>query len=163
MSPYDPEPWHDLGVAVAGACAALTGLLFVAVSLNLARILEFRTLPGRAARTLGLLVALLVAGVLLLVPGQPDGALAAELGGLGLFLAASAGTSVRHVRHGESPHSRVVPAAAVLLVPALALLVCGVSLAAGAGGGLYWLAAAVVTGMAGATVNAWVLLVEINR
>jgi len=35
-------------VALAGAAAVLSGLLFVAVSLNMAQILRIRTLPGRA-------------------------------------------------------------------------------------------------------------------
>lgn len=32
---YDPETWHDLFIAAAGAAAALSGLIFVAVSINL--------------------------------------------------------------------------------------------------------------------------------
>jgi modulator of FtsH protease len=39
----------------------------------------------------------------------------------------------------------------------------GASLAAGAGGGLYWVTAAVATGFLSATANPWVLLVEIKR
>jgi hypothetical protein len=43
------------------------------------------------------------------------------------------------------------------------LLVGGTSFAAGSFGGLYWVFAAVVVGLAAGVVNAWVLLVEINR
>jgi hypothetical protein len=39
---YDPAEWHDFAVAAAGAAAALTGLPFVAISINLDRILQFR-------------------------------------------------------------------------------------------------------------------------
>ncbi len=34
MTAYQPEQWHDMFVAIAGAAAALTGLIFVAVSIN---------------------------------------------------------------------------------------------------------------------------------
>jgi hypothetical protein len=40
MTSYQPESWHDLFVASAGAAAALTGLIFVAVSINLAKIVD---------------------------------------------------------------------------------------------------------------------------
>jgi hypothetical protein len=38
---YDPTEWSDLFVANAGASAALAGLVFVAVSINIERILKF--------------------------------------------------------------------------------------------------------------------------
>ncbi|MGY1706616.1 hypothetical protein ACI79C_18775 [Geodermatophilus sp. SYSU D00697] len=164
MDAYRPEAWSDFAVATVGACAALAGLIFVAVSLNLARILEFPHLPGRAAQTLGLLVALLAAGVLVLAPGQPGAALGVEIGAIGLLLAAGTLPPLLRVRPDAAfPERRVVGAAVIVLVPAAALVACGATLLAGSGGGLYWLAGAVVLGMAGATANAWVLLVEINR
>ncbi len=43
------------------------------------------------------------------------------------------------------------------------MIVAGISLLAGAGGGPYWLVAAVVLGIAGALFNAWILLIEIQR
>ncbi|MBB3083884.1 hypothetical protein [Geodermatophilus sabuli] len=164
MDAYDAEAWSDFAVATVGACAALAGLIFVAVSINLARILEFPDLPGRAARSLGLLMALLVTCVLVLAPGQPVAVLGLEHGATGVLLAGSALPPLRGGRADPTaPAYRVLVHAAIVLVPAAALVACGATLLAGAGGGLYWLAAAVVSGLGGATANAWVLLVEIHR
>lgn len=43
------------------------------------------------------------------------------------------------------------------------LIVGGASVLAASGGGLYWIAAGIVFAVAGAVINAWVLLVEILR
>jgi modulator of FtsH protease len=52
MHAYSTAGWDSSFVAEVGAPAALAGLLFVAVSINLTRILQFPQLPGRAAETL---------------------------------------------------------------------------------------------------------------
>jgi hypothetical protein len=161
---YRPEAWQDLAVATVGATAALTGLLFVAVSINLDRVLEYPWLPRRAAATLTLLLALLAAGVLVLVPGQPVPALAAELGATGLVLTLTGAGEARRGPGGTDSRRipRVLPAALVL-IPAAALLAAAATLVLESGGGLYWLAGALVGGIAAACCNAWVLLVEIRR
>jgi len=79
VSAYQLADWANLAVASAGAAAALTGLLFVAVSINLKRILEFPQLPDRAAGTLGLLLTILLVAVVLLAPGQPRQATGVEI------------------------------------------------------------------------------------
>jgi hypothetical protein len=56
MTAYQPEQWHDMFVAMAGAAAALTGLIFVAVSINLEQVLKHRALPPRAVETLSISV-----------------------------------------------------------------------------------------------------------
>jgi hypothetical protein len=51
MRGYDLADWEPFFSAIIAAAAALTGLLFVAVSINLDRILRgAKFLPARAAR-----------------------------------------------------------------------------------------------------------------
>jgi hypothetical protein len=57
MHAYSTAGWESLFVAEAGASAALTGLLFVAISINLERILQGAGLPGPAGEAMVLLVA----------------------------------------------------------------------------------------------------------
>src|SRR5271155_4234791 len=84
MTSFQPDQWHDLFVAVAGASAALTGLIFVAVSINLSRILEYDTLPIRASETLSVMTGVLVLSLFVLVPGQSRQVLGTEILALGL-------------------------------------------------------------------------------
>ena len=69
MHAYDTAGWVPYFAAMVGATAALTGLLFVAVSLNLDKIVKGPAfLPHRAAETLGTLLLVLYASALVLVP-----------------------------------------------------------------------------------------------
>lgn len=165
MSAYDPIGWQDLGVAAAGASAALAGLVFVAVSINLDRILAYPWLPGRVAETVVILAAVLVEALLLLAPGQSRIALGAEMAGAGAaaWVALTVGhlRLLRHDADTTPPHRwpRVV-AGQLASLPAL---VAGASLLLHAGGGLYWLLAGMALSMLAAILNAWVLLIEIGR
>jgi modulator of FtsH protease len=163
---YDLEPWRDLMVATVGALAALTGLLFVALSINVDMIVHLRRLPGRAASTLTMLVVLLLAGVFALVPDQPNWLLGTEIAALGVLATAFCGVAVRP-REDDDPKLNSFmykyQPLLTMLVPCLAVLVGGISLIVEAGGGLYWLAGAFVAGIFACTTNAWVLLIEIKR
>jgi hypothetical protein len=65
--------WSDFFLGEVGAASALAGLVIVAVSINLQRILEFPQLPGRVAEILIMLVGALLASSVALLPGQPLG------------------------------------------------------------------------------------------
>ena len=83
MTSYTTEGWGDLFVAAAGAGAVLTGLIFVAVSVNVAAILEAdkrsgeNFLTGRALEALVALLNVLVISIVGLTPTIPRGMLAA--------------------------------------------------------------------------------------
>lgn len=163
---YDIESWSELMVAVVGAMAALAGLFFVALSINVDEIVRLRKLPGRPAATVAMLVILLLAGILALIPGQAIWLLGAELAALGLGVTIFSAIAMRP-REDDDPKLnsfkyRIQPLL-IMLVPCALLVIAGVSLAAEAGGGLYWLAATFVTGTFACMTNAWVLLVEIKR
>jgi modulator of FtsH protease len=162
---YDPEQWHDLLVATAGASAALLGLLFVAVSINLERILAYEGLPERALETLLLLLLVLVVSIVGLIPGQSNVALGLEL----LVIGASVGVFVlrlpaaRAEETGKEPVSWRLSRIGIRLMGTAPLVIGGLSVLLEAGGGLYWIAAGIVLAIVGAVANAWVLLVEILR
>jgi modulator of FtsH protease len=165
MTGYEPSAWSDFAVAVAGAAAALTGLLFVAVSINIKRILSFADLPARAVQTLIMLVLPLLLALLLLIPQQSRQVLGSQLTVLGLLSGVAFwrvtpwGGGGGAESRGSWLLSRAVPSAAIALLPVIA----GLSLIAGEGEGLYWVVPAVFIALLAGLVNAWVLLVEILR
>jgi hypothetical protein len=82
--------WHDFFLAAAGASAALLGLLFVGVSINLAGIAgeERVDLRARAGQAFVNLVFALVIGLLMLIPDPDPVSIAfglAVIAGLGLL------------------------------------------------------------------------------
>jgi hypothetical protein len=163
---YTTEGWGELFLAEAGASAALGGLLFVAVSINLERIIALRSLPGAALGAIVLLVAVLMVSTFALVPSQPRWVLGAEV--LVVGIAAWSILTAIWIRALRAPipnQPRFVPVISVVVTQAatLPVVVAGVSLLVGAGGGLYWLVPGVAFSLVVAVVNAWVLLVEVVR
>jgi len=162
---YDPSAWSDLFVAVAGASAALLGLLFVAVSINLERILSYEGLPERALETLLLLLGVLIVSIVGLMPAQSHVALGLEVlaiaGLVTLVVVRLPESGVEE--SGRTPTQWRLSRLGVRLLGTVPLLIGGLSLLVEAGGGLYWIAAGIVLAIGGAVANAWVLLVEILR
>lgn len=79
------EAWKVFFVTAAGASATLVGLVIVAISVNLHRILEQPQLPSHGGATVAALVLILVTNMAQLIP-QSGAALAIEISVFG-FLA----------------------------------------------------------------------------
>jgi hypothetical protein len=62
--------WDNFFTAEAGASAALAGLIFVGLSINIAKIISIPRLPRRAIQALIVLLMVLVVSLILLIPGQ---------------------------------------------------------------------------------------------
>ena len=154
--------WDNLWVAVSSAAAALTGLLFVAVSINLARIMAFPTLPGRAAEALIVMFSALVSALFGLMP-QGHMSLGIEWAATGALVIAIATTiqvRSRQKRSSEErPLFRVLSAQGVAVV----YVVGGGFAIAGSHDAPYWIVAGCIVALMAGVFDAWVLLVEILR
>jgi hypothetical protein len=157
--------WHDFFVAQTGAFAALTGLVFVALSINLKQILSSPGLPGRAGEAVTVLVEPVLIGLVCLLPLQSVRALGAELlviAVAGWVVVSTILVTARRALRARPLHQVVirivlVQSATLLIVVAAAVLLTGrVS-------GLYWVAAGTGVCLVVGLTNAWVLLIEILR
>ena len=160
------EGWSDFYVAEVGAAAALAGLLFVAISINVERILKYPSLPGRAGQTLVIVSSALVVGSLALIPEQPRLYFALEALLAGLVVA---GTGIREaihtlsIRKPEDPLGWVVIPLATVIIACAPTLIGALLLIAGIDSGLYWIAIGVILSFLATLQNGWVLLIEILR
>ena len=157
------QGWQDFFVAEARASAALAGLLFVAISINLTRILEYRHLPSRAVEALLALLSVLVIATFALVPAQSALVYAAEIGGAGLVIWAIQTAAL--TRTWKDAHPRAKSTARILTnqLPPLPLVIAGTLLAAGHPTALYWIVPGMLLSFAAGIFGAWVLLIEIQR
>jgi modulator of FtsH protease len=162
--------WHDFFVAQVGASAALVGLLFVALSINVSQILKFAWLPIRGGLTLVGLTGALIEGSLALLPGAGSGPIAV----VSLLAAAttwlcSLALVVLYLRALYKQTKVRVPAswsygfAAAVQIATLPAIVGSAVVLSGRIDGYYWLAAGVLISLVLALYNAWILLIEILR
>jgi modulator of FtsH protease len=152
--------WENFFVAEAGAAAALAGLLFVSVSINLARILQIPALPWRAAEALLALLSVLIVALLALVPGQSAQALGLEICVTGVVLWVAG--SLALVRSDRS-QPRFLLRLLTNQLPPVAFVVAGLLIALGHPAGMYWMVPGTFLAFAAGVLDAWVLLIEILR
>jgi hypothetical protein len=159
---YSTALWLSFGEVLAAVSGALTGLLFVAVSVNSTALAASRALSYRAAQTLVLFMTSVLIAVLLVAP-QPPAALGWEL----LALAVVSGMALlvfdRRAGHGsDQGAARYIERFSPNTVTAVLVGVAGLTFLLKAGGGLYWLIPAAVASLLGGVVNAWLFLVKVT-
>lgn len=157
--------WAGFFAASAGAAAALTGLIIVAMSVNIGTIIAIPGMTSRAGATIAALVLALVSSVAALIPAQPATLLGVEVLVVGLGAGCLAVDSCYRIvaTRGTGSLRAATAKCLVLLLQVTPFVVGGVLLVAGLPGGLGWIAGGVLAVFVGSVLNAWVLLVEILR
>ena len=152
--------WHDFFLGQAGVSGGLVGLLFVAISINLERILEFSALPEKALEALYTFSAVLFVSSLGLVPGQSPKLFGLEILIVGLIFWMTQVRALFKTRKSEyETYSRY----ALNQIPPLSAIVAGASTYAGLENGIYLVVPSIFVCMIAGIYLAWILLIEIRR
>lgn len=155
MLPYpnDPAAWQNFYVMMGGANAALTGLVFVALSIHLREVLEHPLLRPRAVIALTVLTTQIVIAAIVLTP-QSSQLMGAEIFGVNAaFLAVDLRNRVAFT---------LTPARLFSLLIRFVYIYAAVSLFLGVGGGFYVLALIVVITLGRTMANCWALLTALG-
>jgi len=157
--------WDDFFTAEVGAAAALAGLIFVGISINLQRIVALPLVANRSFQALLILVATLALESLLLVPDQSATLLGVET--LGVAVASAIVLNEierRNWRRVEAKYVEVLRTHTIeIQLPYAFAAVGGIALLAGAPWALYWFVPATLVSFLVAILEAWVITVEILR
>jgi hypothetical protein len=157
--------WENFFLGQLGASATLAGLVFVAISINLKKIMESSYLPNFALEALIAFVTTLFVALLMLIPTH-----AFVVWGIGALVLgllnwmAMIWLYIDTLRKIEVSHR--LPVATRLLLyqlAAIAILAAGLTFLVWGAAGFYWIVAATVLSFLAAFSDTWLLVVEINR
>jgi hypothetical protein len=151
--PYDPAAWQNFYVMMGSANAALTGLVFVALSIHLKAVLDHPLLKPRAVIALTVLATQIVIAAIVLTPQAPN------LMGVELF-ALNASFLAVDLRNRRS--FSISPGSLLTLAIRFVYIYSAISLFLGVGGGFYVLAFVIVVTLGRTMASCWALLTALE-
>jgi modulator of FtsH protease len=163
--PLHLEDWQTILSVQAESAATLTGLVFVAISINLMKIIVFPGLPSRAAESILQFLQVFFICTAAMVPGQSSTPIGTEILCIALFSwVMQLIAQVRYARLNTGhPKLWLIIRLTQTQLASLPFFVAVACIFMGARSGLYWLVLGFVFSFIAGVANAWVLLVEVVR
>ena len=160
---YQPAAWHDLYIALCGASAALTGLLFISTSLHVEGVMKVPFLRLRASTNTALSTMLIIEAAVVLLP-ESYSTIGLELFALNLLTAAFDHGRIILARIRGNLNARKPPIGRSVWVWTSSFLgiAGGLSLWLRVGGGFYLITAHYLLGVSFVVSSAWSLMVEVE-
>ncbi len=159
--------WSSFNATFVGACAALGGLIIVAISVNLEKITESKALAARAGASIAVLILGLINSGAALVPGQSLRFLGLEVllfSAVVIFICwPTTRTIIREQRAAPIFRGYIPVKIGTYLLPTLGYSIGGMLLIAGWPAGLYVSAASTALAICGGVHFTWIALVEVRR
>jgi len=149
----DPAAWQNFYIMIGTANAAITGLLFVALSMHLKQILSHPIYKPRAIVVLVILTTQIVISAVVLAP-QPRVLMGLEILGINVFFLA---LNLRY----RAP-ARITAGSALTIAFRVIYLLAAVSLITGVGGGFYILGGILTLTVVRSISNCWTLLTALE-
>ena len=157
---YLPGMWHDFGVTIGSLAGALTGLLFVAVSIKSDTLSKSVSLRSRAAQTLVLFMTSRSPPSSSWRPSQATRSAASWSRSPRSRVRPCTSLDRRGGHDQTSRVARYIERASPNAITQVLFGVAGITFLITAGGGLYWLIPAAVFSLVGGVINAWLFLVR---
>jgi len=149
----DPAAWQNFYIMIGTANAAITGLLFVALSMHLKQILSHPIYKPRAIVVLAILTTQIVISAIVLAP-QPRVLMGVEILGINVFFLA--------INLRNRAPARITPGSALTIAFRVIYLLASVSLITGFGGGFYILGGILTLTVARSLSSCWSLLTAVE-
>jgi len=157
--------WANFFSAMAESAATLTGLIFVAASINLAKILSIPVLIDRSLESIILLLNIILVSALALIPGISAHAEGAKFLMNGVVAWACMIYLDRRIwRNSEKEHKRhAIQNTIFSQLAVLPYIIGGIIVIYQGYDGIYWVIPGIFVSFIKAVIDAWVILVEIHR
>jgi hypothetical protein len=160
--------WHDYYHVIGDAAAALMGLLFVSLSLNVKEITRKTNhdLQALAAQTFANFLCLVMFALLFVIPDQGPLGLGLPMLGIDLiFLVVTARHFFRSRHHPSRRWGRVTMTFrfAIPAICFITVMVIAITVLLGNTGGLYWFVPVTILLLWDASLNAWDLLLRLKE